>query len=185
SRTRCGSHAISTLSLALAGSPSVPLAITTGRSRPAATARSLRAVGKLAPPRPVSPARPASAISSSCHPAPEPPAGGWRADPLRATPRAGRRGRCSPGTRGTLAGPHGPGRLCPRPRLGPAATGPAEHPGEDGRRHRRGRAGLEQPHPPDAEVAAGGERVQEGGRPGEVAEPVHGPPGTLAKAPPE
>ena len=42
-------------SLALAGSPSAALAITTGR-RPAATAASLRSVGKPAPPRPVSPA---------------------------------------------------------------------------------------------------------------------------------
>jgi hypothetical protein len=65
SRTRCGSRASRTLSFALAGSPSVPLAITTARRRPAATAASFRAVGKLAPPRPVSPARATSVISAS------------------------------------------------------------------------------------------------------------------------
>ena len=64
SRTRCGDLAISTLSLALAGSPSVPFAITTAAG-PAATAASLRAVGNPAPPRPVSPARATSAISAS------------------------------------------------------------------------------------------------------------------------
>ncbi len=64
SRTRCGEEAMSTRSFMLAGSPSVPDATTTG-ALPAATAASLRAVGNLAPPRPVSPARATSAISAS------------------------------------------------------------------------------------------------------------------------
>ena len=75
SRTRCGDLAISTLSLALAGSPSVPLPITTG-ARPAATAASLRAVGNPAPPLPVSPARSTSAISARMSPRPGPGHGG-------------------------------------------------------------------------------------------------------------
>ena len=68
--------ASSTLSFALAGSPSVPLAITTGTSWPLATACSFRAVGKLAPPRPVSPARPTSAMNSARHRPSRPGTGG-------------------------------------------------------------------------------------------------------------
>jgi len=63
SSTRCGARASSTLSFALAGSPSAPFATTTGAVRPATTA-SFRAVGNPAPPRPDSPARSTSAISA-------------------------------------------------------------------------------------------------------------------------
>ena len=97
SSTRCGSVASSTLSLALAGSPSVPLTTTTGRPGAAATAASLRAVGKAAPPRPVSPARPTSAIRSRwrirqrCHAglgagpgSPAGPSRNWREQPRQA-----------------------------------------------------------------------------------------------------
>ena len=57
-RTRAGGDR-----LALMGSPSVPLTTTTGRE-PEATAASLRAVGKPAPPRPRRPARSTSPIRS-------------------------------------------------------------------------------------------------------------------------
>ncbi len=50
SSTRCGAPTSSVRSLALAGSPSAPLPMTTG-CRPAATARSLRCAGNRAPPR--------------------------------------------------------------------------------------------------------------------------------------
>ena len=63
SRTRWGTVESRTLSLALAGSPSVPLATTTAR-RPAATAAILTAVGKPAPPRPLSPAALMSSMRS-------------------------------------------------------------------------------------------------------------------------
>ena len=114
SRTRCGDLAISTLSLPLAGSPSVPFPITTG-ARPAATAASLSAVGNPAPPRPVSPARSTSAISAgrSRRPGREHGDGPYRARcPARlagpdAAPGGSRRGS-SPG--------------CPVPR-GPSACG--------------------------------------------------------------
>ena len=49
-----------TLSLPLGGSPSAPFATTIARPRPPATASSLRAVGKPAPPRPRRPAAPTS-----------------------------------------------------------------------------------------------------------------------------
>ena len=63
SSTRCGLIRISRLSLWLAGSPSTPFATTMGE-RPAATARSLRCVGKPAPPRPRRPLASTAAISA-------------------------------------------------------------------------------------------------------------------------
>ena len=56
STTRCGARAASQASFSDAGSLSAALTTTTGRRRPAAAVRSLRASGKAPPPRPVSPA---------------------------------------------------------------------------------------------------------------------------------
>ena len=55
SSTRCGLRVSRTASLWLSGSPSMALPTTTGLRLAAATARTLVAVGKPAPPRPVSP----------------------------------------------------------------------------------------------------------------------------------
>ena len=64
SSTRCGARASSNASLRLAGSPSAPLATTTGRRRDApATARHLAATGNHAPPWPTSPLASSSSIS--------------------------------------------------------------------------------------------------------------------------
>ena len=63
SSTRWGSRPSSSRSFALAGSVSEPLTTTGPTRRRPATARSLRAVGKSAPPRPRRPLRSTSSIS--------------------------------------------------------------------------------------------------------------------------
>ena len=65
SSTRCGALDISSASLELVGSPSLPFARMIGVRRPDATACILTAVGKPAPPRPCSPAASTTSISSS------------------------------------------------------------------------------------------------------------------------
>ena len=65
SSTRCGACRSSAASLPLAGSPSAALTTTTGRRRLAATARTLRATGKPAPPRPRSDADSASRTTAA------------------------------------------------------------------------------------------------------------------------
>jgi len=120
SRTSCGDRAMSTRSFALAGSPSVPFATTTGAC-PAATAASLRAVGNPAPPRPVSPARSTSSISASRCGRPRPEGGG----PYLAV--------CSARLAGPAACP-GPSRRGSAPASSTAAvTGVPFPPGRPGR----------------------------------------------------
>jgi hypothetical protein len=63
SSTRCGRREVSSRSLALAGSVSEALTTTALARRRRATASSLTAVGKSAPPRPRRPLRPISSIS--------------------------------------------------------------------------------------------------------------------------
>ena len=78
SSTRCGATASRTLSLSLAGSPSTPLAMTLGTGQAAASARSLTAVGKPAPPRPVRP----GALDLGDEIVPPPRVGARRPDPV-------------------------------------------------------------------------------------------------------
>ena len=73
SSTRWGLRVSRTASLWLSGSPSMPLPTTTGFRAPAATERTLVAVGKPAPPRPVSPLS-VTASRSSSRPSRTPPA---------------------------------------------------------------------------------------------------------------
>ncbi len=68
SSTRCGDDASRKRSLALAGSPSVPLTTTMGSPGTSSAARSLCTVGKPAPPRPRRPAASTSSTSERARP---------------------------------------------------------------------------------------------------------------------
>src|SRR5271166_267278 len=128
SRTRWGFRVSSTRSLVLTGSPSDPLATTTGRRRPEPagrrTAAILRAVGKPAPPLPRNPARrprtrgrpgkeraPSGARGrrTRCRPAPT-EAGATRAGGTRRRRRRRSRER-SAGHRSGWSSDAGPGHL--------------------------------------------------------------------------
>ena len=128
SRTRCGANQSSAASLLLAGSPSAPLATTTGLPPALATADSFLATGNAAPPRPVRPAAPTSLDQRSA------------ADPLpgragaSARPGRGRaRGRRRRPVRGPRPGAAAAGRARPAP---PGGRFRSLWSRVDGRRHR-------------------------------------------------
>ena len=74
----------------------------------------------------------------------------------------------------------------PRGRAGwRGRPGPAEQAGQHGRRHHGRGSALDQRHPPDVQVVARGQRVDERDRPGQIGEPVHRPPGAEPEPLPE
>ena len=184
--TRCGATSSSTRSLTLAGSPSQPFATTTGRPRPAATAASLRAVGKPATAATAQagaghgldqPARPARCRKAADGQRPVPRGGARRgrpARPSRPSPRAAEgRTRAVP-TEIRRGGRH---RSPTSTRRASASWSASPQPDDDRGRDRQRAPGVDGPHPTEAGVrAADAQPVHERHRPQRIGREVQHPP---------
>ncbi len=142
SSTRWGATRSSERSFFEAGSPSAPLATTTGRPRPAASTASLVAVGNAAPPRPCSAAASTVSIRSArCRGGPKSArwrasVGGWPTPARsRADPSGGRTRRCSAVAVIRSRRTTSLHRRCPRRYL-PGCRSTGSHSGRAGRRSR-------------------------------------------------